>query len=82
MTLSFEEVIRATARIHENGLGPDAELFGNSHDEWQLRKAIEHWQERTQHVVYGCMSPQPPFVRAMLAYGNLKLMQREAMGLE
>lgn len=63
-----------------NGLPPlrtDTELFSGSWFEWQLRQSLEDWQARNFECVYGCESPQPLWIRACLALGNLRLMQYE-----
>lgn len=80
--ITREKVLELCAKLHENGLDERAELFTGSSDEWNLRIGLERWQERNSWVVYGCESPQPYFVRAALAVGNLRLMQREFMGEE
>lgn len=73
------KLIRAAVQtISANGLVLDnPEIFTASRDEWLLRQAAFEWQERNQLVVFGTDSPQPVFVRAGLAVGNLQLMQSE-----
>lgn len=77
-----ELMLEMVARLFDNGLDVNAQIFSGSLDEWRLRSDLEDWQGRNCHVVYGMESPQPEFVRAALAFGNLRLMQREFMGEE
>lgn len=72
-----EAILRACASIAQNGLDGDAEIFTGSEDEWLLREAAMRWQQENLEFFYGTESPQPGFVRAMLAFGNLRLIQRE-----
>lgn len=78
--MTRNQILHALAPHFRNGLDSDAEIFTASQDEWLLRVHLEMWTARNMHVCYGCDSPQPDFIRAALAFGNLRLMQREWFG--
>lgn len=75
--MTRQMMLEIAAHLLENGLDASAQIFSGSADEVFLRLALFEWQERNCWVVYGMDSPQPDFVRAALAFGNLRLMQRE-----
>lgn len=75
--LTREKVLEVCAKLFDNGLDEHAQIWTASIDELWLRHGLCKWQQYNCLVVYGMDSPQPDIVRAALAWGNLRLMQRE-----
>lgn len=68
--LTRQKVLELASRMYRNGLGPDAVIYTGSPHEWTLRDAVCDYAWLTPGVSHAAF-------RAALAFGNLRLIQRE-----